>query len=154
MQPPPPRLARFKLWQAARKHIAVLLERQDHKCFWCQRELYIRSTIPVGWVIIPKKSKSENTFHIRNEEGIIKHVLRATVDHINPIGKTDPAIVNELNNLVASCQSCNNRRTNSLKKQNKVCKKCKTNYVATIGLCIACRKEQQVYWELMKVTRT
>ncbi len=112
-------------------------------------------------MIVPKRKgrskhrgKSNNTYHIKNDQGTIRHVLKATVDHVSPISITDPKIVNDLNNLVAACQTCNQRRAETPKKLDKVCKSCKTTIVKTIGCCNACRVENYVFFELMKVTRT
>lgn len=156
---PLPKLAKakkYKIWQRARKHLLVLLIRQDHKCHWCQRELYTHSTIPAGWTVVPKvkkKKKGNNTFQLQNAQGVVRYVLKATVDHVSPISQTDPAIVNNLDNLVASCQTCNHNRSKTPKKPDKICKGC-TSIVANIGFCNNCRIENFVYWELMKVTRT
>ena len=126
-------------YTAARKHRAKLVREQNGCCFWCSREIIEIALIPEHRIL----KRTAHHVHFVDDWQQVQQKLYATVDHLTPISHE---INNTYDNLVASCQQCNNARTAQPRlPENLRCKKCGRSS----GLrkhCRRCRHENKYQW--------
>lgn len=128
-----------KIREKARKKMPILLKQQDHKCKYCNREIF-----PM-WLFPEAKQNGEYAVYFNKETNEEKKVLYATIDHIVPLSYNmkNP---NSLSNLVASCMKCNQARHNSL-PMKRICEKCSCVFIkhkSSNKKCIDCAEYDYV----------
>ncbi len=109
MNKPGPNLIRNRLRRLrakAAKKLPKLVEKSNYKCHWCDRPIIV-GRLFTPYLII---KKYRNRIDWENENGEQSTSWFATTDHVIPIREGGG---NDDKNLVAACESCNNRRTNA-----------------------------------------
>ena len=99
----------------ARRNISVLLERQNHKCKYCDKLIfspkYLREIEKSYKIILNIAS-----LIIYEIEGLNIIFNKATVDHIKDINEGGN---NYINNLVAACYDCNKNKNKKKQFKNR-----------------------------------
>lgn len=120
--------------KARRRLRKKLGKTSELSCEWCGASLYFRENLP-----LPMVRESHHWFYLRQVDGEIIHVRKATVDHVVPMseGGTD-----EYENLVPACQRCNANRNRKARLPHNVyrCKGCGVVLFKERLLCRACKR--------------
>lgn len=97
-----------KLRRRARNRLDSLLYRQGHKCHWCGRWLVRLQTLDDCDII---KLTAHMVTWRDGDDILIAHI--ATSDHLKELSAGGDS---HIRNLVASCLTCNNKRSRQGKK--------------------------------------
>ena len=92
----------------ARRRLDTLLQQQGHKCHWCGRWLVRLQRLDDCDIL---KLTSHTVTWRDGDDVLIAHI--ATSDHLKQLSEGGGSY---LANLVASCLTCNNRRSRQGKK--------------------------------------
>lgn len=140
----------YRIRKSARRRLHKLVNKQDHKCYYCGDEIISRKEIECQ--ISPKKviCVNKRTFTFL-KEGNLKTVKVATAEHLVRIADGGD---NSNGNLVAACYFCNNKKNReyflSPDCNNRACGRCGSVFNGRTKNCSKCREFYKEFHLLLK----
>lgn len=118
-----------------------LLAKTAGRCFWCKRPVVYAPAFSIGRDVLEITLAAVRYY----EDGVIRHILRATVDHVVPRSKGG---TNHDDNLVPACLECNGKRNVAEFPGKRLCRQCGSRTeLKGARRCSACRDANLANWK-------